>query len=204
MDINVLTTFPECFDSYMGCSIMKRAQDKGLLNFKTHNLRHWTHDLHMTTDDKPYGGGAGQLMMCQPIFEACDELLPRLNKPKVIMLSPKGKIFNDKEASSFDNEDSLLFICGHYEGIDERAYSLADKIYSLGDYVLSSGELASMVIIDAIVRKIPGVLGAQNGAYEESFSDGLLEHPQYTRPSSYRGMKVPDVLLSGDHAKIDE
>lgn len=199
MKIEALTTFPEMYDSFMRASMMKRAQDKGLLNFKAHNLRDWTHDLHKTTDDKPYGGGPGQLMMCEPIFEAVDEIAKDFH---IIFVAPTGKPFDDAKASELSKKDNLLFICGHYEGIDERAYTLANDIISLGDYVLTSGELASMVIIDAVVRKIPGVLGAENGAEDESFTSGLLEAPQYTRPSEFRGMKVPEVLLSGNHAKI--
>ena len=205
MRIETLSTFPEIFDSYMNASIMKRAQDKGKLDFLTYNLRDWTHDPHQTTDDKPYGGGAGQLMLCEPIFEAMDEIVPKFNeKPHVIFLSPTGKPFKDKDAKDLIKKDRLIFVCGHYEGIDERAYSLADATYSLGDFVISSGELASMVIIDAVVRKIPGVLGAADGADDESFADGHLEYPQYTRPAEFRGMKVPEVLLSGNHAKIAE
>lgn len=202
MFIQALTTFPEAFDSYMNCSIMKRAQDKNLLTFHAHNLREWTNDAHMTTDDKPYGGGPGQLMMCEPIFKAYDELVSNDKDIFTIMLSPSGKPYNDACACKLIKKKKLFFICGHYEGIDERVYTLADETYSLGDYVLSSGELASMVIVDSVVRKIPGVLGAKEGSTEESFANGLLEYPQYTRPSNFRGMKVPEVLLSGDHAKI--
>lgn len=205
MYIQTLSTFPEIFDSYMSLSIMRIAQEKNLLNFTAHNLRNWTHDTHMTTDDKPYGGGCGQLMMCQPIFEAYEEICKNANfESYTIMLSPSGEVFNEKVAAELLKQKNLLFVCGHYEGIDERVYKLADKVISLGDYVVSSGELASLVVIDSIVRKIPGVLGASNGAKDESFVDGLLEHPQYTRPSNFQGMKVPEVLLSGDHAKIKE
>lgn len=205
MQIQTLSTFPEIFNSYMNTSIMKRAQDKHLLNFKAHNLRDWTSDLHHKTDDKPYGGGCGQLMMCQPIFDAYDYIIKNCDtKPHVIFLAPHGKVFNDKHAKRLSNYENLLFICGHYEGIDERAYSLADDIFSIGDYVLTGGELASLVIIDSTVRKIDGVLGAVNGANDESFVNDLLEYPQYTRPANFKGMKVPEVLMSGDHAKIKE
>ena len=142
--------------------------------------------------------------MCEPIFKAYEEITSKGDKPTTIFLSPTGKAFNDKEAKKLAKADRLLFVCGHYEGIDERAYTLADEVYSIGDYVLTSGELASAVIIDAVVRKIPGVLGAEDGADNESFANGLLEHPQYTRPADFRGMKVPEVLLGGDHAKIKE
>lgn len=205
MLVETLSTFPEMLDSYMSTSMMKKAQDNGLLEFRSYNLRDWTDDAHHTTDDKPYGGGAGQLMLCEPIFKAHDDIVSKSeNKPHVIFLAPTGKVFNDKEAKNLSKIEHLLFICGHYEGIDERAYLLADDIFSVGDYVLTSGELASLVIIDACVRKIDGVLGAEDGVTDESFANGLLEAPQYTRPSEFRGMKVPEVLLSGDHAKIQQ
>lgn len=182
---------------------MKRAQEKGLVTFKSHNLRDWAEGVHKKTDDKPYGGGCGQLMMCEPIFKAYDEICSdNKEKPTVIFLAPTGIKFNDKEAYKLTKKERLLFVCGHYEGIDERAYTLADEVYSIGDYVLTSGELASMVIIDSVIRKIPGVLGAEEGALDESFSNGLLEAPQFTRPAEFRGMKVPEVLISGNHAKI--
>ena len=203
MKIQTLSTFPHMFDSVMGASIMKRAQDKGILDFHAYDLRDWTHDRHRTTDDDPFGGGQGLVMKCEPIFEAYDALcaLDQV-KPKTIFLSPVGVPFTDAVAKELATEKSLLFICGHYEGIDERVYSLADMTISLGDYVLTSGELASMVIIDAVVRKIPGVLGSYVGSIDESFNDGLLEYPQYTRPASFRGMDVPQELLSGNHALI--
>ena len=203
MRIDTLSTFPDMYSSVMGTSIMKRAQNKGYVDFYTHDLRDWTHDRHRTTDDDPYGGGCGLVMKCEPIFEAYDSLVRASEQaPFTILLSPTGVRFNDALATELSHQPHLLFICGHYEGIDERVYSLADATLSLGDYVLTSGELASMVIIDALVRKIPGVLGAENGAVEESFNNNLLEYPQYTRPASYRGMEVPAPLLSGNHALI--
>lgn len=203
MNISTLSTFPEMFDSVMENSIMKRAQDKGILQFSALNLRDWTHDKHKTTDDDPYGGGSGLVMKCEPIFEAFDDICKKSNsKPYVILLGPTGRQLTDSVVNELTNQDNLLFICGHYEGIDQRVYSLADDVISIGDYVLTSGELASMVVIDAVVRKLPGVLGADNGAIDESFTDSLLEHPQYTRPSEYRAMKVPDVLLSGNHQNV--
>lgn len=201
MKIQTLSTFPEMWDSVMGTSIMRRAQVAGYLEFEALDLRDWTHDRHKTTDDEPYGGGHGLVMKVEPIFEAYDEIAK--DKPYTIFLSPCGDRFDDAIATELSEQKSLLFICGHYEGIDERAYELADRVLSIGDYVLTSGELASMVIIDAVVRKIPGVLGARAGAVDESFHGNLLEYPQYTRPAEYRGMKVPDVLLSGNHANID-
>ena len=227
MLIETLSTFPHMYDSVMGSSMMKIAQDKGLLEFVSYDLRDWTHDRHRTTDDDPYGGGAGLIMKCEPIFEAyeaitgCDVGLgpvartgneqpatgpePRHadgNRPVTVFLTPCGRRFDDALACELSREERLLFVCGHYEGIDERAYDLADCCISLGDYVLTSGELASMVVIDAVVRKIDGVLGAEGGALDESFADGLLEHPQYTRPASFLGKEVPQVLLSGDHAAV--
>ena len=203
MRIDTLSTFPDMFSSVMGASIMKRAQDKGYLDFHAYDLREWTHDRHRTTDDDPYGGGQGLVMKCEPIFEAYDSLVSACDTvPYTILLSPCGRPFNDAFATELSEKERILFICGHYEGIDERVYSLADATISLGDYVLTSGELASMVIIDALVRKIPGVLGAENGAQDESFYDNLLEYPQYTRPYDFMGEKVPEVLTSGDHLAI--
>lgn len=227
MIIETLSTFPQMFDSVMGTSMMRIAQEKGLLDFTAYDLRDWTFDRHRTTDDDPYGGGAGLIMKCEPLFAAFDHITGRVlpdapqgsgelpqrtgpepchcqgPAPATVFLTPCGRPFNDEVACELAAKERLLFICGHYEGIDERAYSLADYQLSLGDYVLTSGELAAMVVIDAVVRKIPGVLGAEGGALEESFSDGLLEFPQYTRPASFRGMEVPPVLLSGDHGAVD-
>lgn len=219
MRVDAITTFPGMFDSVMGASMMKRAQDKGILEFHAHDLRDWTHDRHRTTDDDPYGGGHGLVMMCEPVFDALESVLGidsgslcgqsahealGSDDALVVMLSPHGRVFDDSCASELATASRLVFVCGHYEGMDERIYTAADEVVSIGDYVLTSGELASMVVIDAVVRKIPGVLGADKGAVEESFADGLLEHPHYTRPASFRGMEVPAVLLSGDHAKVDE
>ena len=204
MKIETLSTFPNMFDSVMGTSIMKRAQEKGLLEFKSHDLRDWTHDLHRTTDDAPYGGGPGLLMKVEPIFEAMDALLQ--DEPAtVIFTSPTGQRFDQAAAQELSHQQRIIFVCGHYEGFDQRVYSLADRCYSLGDFVLTGGELPAMVMTDAICRLIPGVLGHEESAQSESFStEGLLEYPQYTRPASYRGMDVPEILLSGDHAKVDE
>ena len=206
MKIETLSTFPGMFDSVMGTSIMRIAQEKGILEFMAYDLRDWTHDKHRTTDDYPFGGGQGLVMKPEPIFEAYDDIAKGagvLPRPYIIFLTPTGQPFNDALANELAQKERLLFICGHYEGIDERVYSLADACISLGDYVLSSGELASMVVIDAVVRKLPGVLGNDASALDESFSGSLLEYPQYTRPASYRGMDVPEVLLSGDHAAVD-
>ncbi len=222
MLIETLSTFPHMYDSVMGESMMKRAQEKGILEFRAHDLRDWTHDRHRTTDDDPYGGGAGLVMKCDPIFEAVEAILGKefveaklaaappqgesqqrsSAAPQIVFLAPQGRPFDDAYADKLAAADHLLFICGHYEGIDERVYTLADHVISLGDYVLTSGELASMVVIDAAVRKLPGVLGAADGPVDESFTSGLLEYPQYTRPADFRGMRVPEVLTSGNHAAI--
>lgn len=260
MIIETLSTFPDMYESVMGASMMRIAQEKGILDFKAHDLRDWTHDRHRTTDDEPYGGGDGLVMKCAPIFEAYESLCASpcggsdaadrasgegaadaagqipgdssgaaqtpgegsasadaeqalsaasaaadqaASRPYTIFLAPQGRRFDDACACELAKQDRLLFICGHYEGIDERAYALADEVISLGDYVLTSGELASMVVIDAVVRKLPGVLGAETGALGESFADGLLEYPQYTRPANFNGMEVPAVLLSGNHGAVD-
>lgn len=205
MLIETLSTFPDMFSSVMGASIMQRAQNKGLLEFHAYDLRDWTHDRHRTTDDDPYGGGVGLVMKCEPVYEAFDALCERqdIPRPHTLFLSPCGVPFSEERACALSEKPRLLFICGHYEGMDERCYALADEVLSLGDYVLTSGELAAMVVIDAVVRKIPGVLGAATGVQEESFADGLLEFPQYTRPADFRGMPVPPVLLSGDHQAVD-
>lgn len=212
MRIDTISTFPEMFSSVMGASMMKRAQEKGILEFHAHNLRTWTYDRHHTTDDCPYGGGSGLVMMCAPLYEALESVLglpsgslPDAMPPSdtaVVMLAPQGRPFDDACAKRLAGKERLVFACGHYEGMDERVYAAATDVLSIGDYVLTSGELASMVIIDATVRKLPGVLGAKDGADEESFADGMLEFPQYTRPASFRGMNVPEVLLSGHHARI--
>ena len=209
MIIETLSTFPSMYNSVMGASMMRIAQEKGIISFKAHDLRDWTHDRHRTTDDDPYGGGDGLVMKCEPLFEAYDDLTcgagadgEALPCPCTIFLAPHGRPFDDALACELAREERLLFVCGHYEGIDERAYALADRTVSLGDYVLTSGELASMVVIDAVVRKLPGVLGAPTGAQGESFADGLLEYPQYTRPATFRGRDVPAVLLSGDHGAV--
>lgn len=181
---------------------MKQAKKKGKLEFFAYDLREWTHDKHRKTDDYVFGGGDGLIMKCEPIFEAVEDLFGE-KKPRTIIPAPHGKVFDDKIALDLSKEQSLLFICGHYEGLDERVYSLADDVLSIGDYVLTSGELGCQVIVDAVARKIPGVLGAETGAEKESFADYLLEHPQYTRPENFRDMKVPRVLLDGNHHEID-
>lgn len=204
MLIETLSVFPGVFDAYLGASIMGRAQAKGILEFRAHDLRDWTHDRHRTVDDAPFGGGQGMLMKPAPIFEAMGDILASDPRPaRVIFFTPVGTPFTQSVAERLSDEERLVFVCGRYEGMDERAYELADDVFSLGDYVLTGGELAAMVVIDSVVRLLPGALGDAMSAKDESFSDGLLEYAQYTRPASYRGMDVPEVLLGGDHAKVD-
>ena len=200
--LEALTVFPEMFEPIMSTSIMGRARQAGLFDFKAHDLRQWTHDRHRTVDDAPFGGGQGMLMKPAPFYEALDELCPPDDPAHVVFFTPTGVPFSQAIAHELAAQRRILFVCGHYEGLDERVYKLADRCVSLGDYVLTGGELAALVVCDAVVRLLPGALGDENSAVDESFSDGLLEYAQYTRPSSYRGMDVPEVLLSGDHARI--
>ena len=199
-----LSVFPEFFEPYMSSSIMGRARSKGLFEFHAHNLRDWTHDRHNTVDDAPFGGGQGMLMKPAPIFEAVESIQTMADaSAHVVFFSPVGETFTQRTAERLAGEDRILFVCGRYEGMDERVYTLADEVISIGDYVLTGGELPALCAIDALVRLIPGALGDEMSAVDESFSSGLLEYEQYTRPADFRGMKVPDVLLSGDHAAVD-
>ena len=203
MKIDVLTLFPAMFAGPLDESIVKRAREKGLLDLKIHNLRDWTHDRHKTVDDKPFGGGPGMLLKVEPLFEAIESL--QREKTKVILLSPSGRKFSQQIARELSQEKDLLLICGSYEGFDARVReALADDELSIGDYVLTNGALPAMVVIDAVARLLPGVLGDDESSQDESFSHGLLEYPQYTRPAEFRGMKVPEVLLSGNHAEIEK
>jgi tRNA (guanine37-N1)-methyltransferase len=206
MRIDILTLFPEMFASPFAFSILKRAQTNGLIEVVLSNIRDYTKDNYRKVDDKPYGGGAGMVMMCQPIFD-CLETVQKQDerKGRLIILTPQGKKFDQQLAKELAKEERLIFIAGRYEGFDERikAGSGAEQI-SIGDFVLSGGELAAMVIIDAVVRLIPGALGDEDSAQDDSFSDGLLEYPQYTRPENFRGMQVPDVLLGGNHKEIEK
>jgi tRNA (guanine37-N1)-methyltransferase len=184
-------------------SIIMRARKKGLLDLKIHQLRDWTHDRHKTVDDKPFGGGPGMLMKPEPLFEAVESL--RRTETKVILLTPSGRKFSQQIARDLAQQKDLLLVTGHYEGFDERVrVTLADDELSIGDYVLTNGALPAMVVIDAVARLLPGVLGDDDSSRDESFSEGLLEYPQYTRPAEFRGMKVPEVLLSGNHAEIEK
>ena len=201
MKIDVLTLFPEMFAGPLDESIVKRARAAGLLDLSIHNLRDYTHDRHRTVDDKPFGGGPGMLLKPEPIFEAVEHLAR--GETRVILLSPSGRKFDQSLARELAPERHLLLICGSYEGFDERVReALADDDLSIGDYVLTNGALPAMVIIDAVTRLLPGVLGDDESSRDESFSHGWLEYPQYTRPAEFRGMKVPEVLLSGNHAEI--
>jgi tRNA (guanine37-N1)-methyltransferase len=207
MDFYCMTLFPEMIESCMHESITGRAMEKGLLNLTTLNIRDFTLDKHRKVDDYPYGGGAGMLMQAEPVVRCYEHIKEQLGerKHRVIYLTPWGKRFDQREAEMLSKEDALVFLCGHYEGIDERALDLvATDFYSIGDYVLTGGELPAMVMMDTISRLVPGVLNNDDSAIYESFSGNLLEHPQYTRPEEFRGMKVPEVLLSGHHANVEK
>lgn len=205
MRVDVLTLFPEMFEVPMRTSMMGIAAEKGALEFYAHNLRDWTYDFHRTVDDSPYGGGQGMVMMPEPLFEAIEAIqLMDERKAHIIFLTPAGNTFKQADAHRLTKHERILFVCGRYEGFDERVVEhFADEEISIGDYVLTGGELGAMVVTDAIVRLLPDVLGNEMSNVEESFSENLLEHPQYTRPANFRGMEVPPVLLSGNHAKID-
>jgi len=198
--INVVTIFPEFFEVPLGTSIPGRAAGGGLVEYRVVDLRDFTHDRHRTVDDEPYGGGAGMVMKPEPFFEAMDELRPR---GPIVMLSPRGRVFDHDTAVRFAMESELTLLCGHYKGVDERvAEGLATEELSVGDYVLSGGEPAALVVVDAVVRLLPGAMSDHESAAEDSFYDGLLAPPVYTRPAEYRGREVPAILRSGDHARI--
>ena len=206
MNFHVLTLFPEMIQNGLNTSITGRAIEKGTLSLNTVNIRDFSHNKHGHVDDYPYGGGAGMVMQPGPVYEAYQSVAEKLDKkPRVIYLTPQGKVFNQSMAEEFAKEDNLIFLCGHYEGIDERVLNkiVSDNV-SIGDYVLTGGELAAMVMIDAISRKVPGVLNNDLSSEIETFYDNLLEYPQYTRPEEWEGERVPDVLLSGHHGKIEE
>ena len=203
MKIDVLTLFPAMFAGPLDESIVKRARAEGLLDLAVHNLRDYTHDRHRTVDDKPFGGGPGMLLKPEPIFEAVEKL--SREKTRLILLTPAGRKFNHSIARELARQEHLLLVCGSYEGFDERVReALANDELSIGDYVLTNGALPAMVIIDAVTRLLPGALGDDQSSHDESFSCGLLEYPQYTRPAEFRGMRVPEVLLSGNHAEIEK
>ena len=209
MRIDVLTIFPKMFDSVLGESIIKRARGKGVVEINIIDLRLFSTDKHRKVDDKPFGGGPGMVMNAEPFFEAVNYIRKKTKdsrlKTRTILLSPKGRRFNHTLAKKLSKYEHMVLLCGHYEGIDERVTShLADEELSIGDFVLTGGELPAMVIIDSVVRLLPGALGDEDSSKDESFSENLLEYPHYTRPADYKGLKVPDVLLSGDHEKIKE
>lgn len=204
MRFDIVTIFPNMFESPLGETIIKRAKEKGLVEFHLHDIRKFTTDKHRSVDDTPYGGGAGMVMKAEPLVSTV-ESLPRLPKNLRILLTPRGTPFSQKIVREFSEFDQLILICGRYEGIDERARNLiADREISIGDYVVSGGEIPAMVVIDAVTRLIPGVLGNEESTKHESFELGLLEYPQYTRPEVFRGERVPEVLLSGNHAEIEK
>lgn len=202
MRFDVLTLFPAMFEGPLAASILGKAIERGVIGVGLHNLRDWAEGRHQVTDDTPYGGGDGMVMKVEPVARALDELKKRAPGSRVLLMSPQGKTFRQADAERLSHETGLILVCGRYEGYDERVRSLVDEELSLGDFVLTGGELAAMTILDATARLVPGVLGAAGSAQTDSFSDGLLEYPQYTRPAEFRGLKVPDVLTSGNHQAI--
>jgi len=215
MQFDVFTLLPEVFPAYLESSILKRASQKGLIDVRVHNIRTYAKDKHHTTDDTPYGGGGGMVMKPEPVFDAVESVLASDTNPStssvigirgipVILLTPQGRVFDQRIAEELSQHEHIALLCGRYEGVDERIreHLVSDEI-SVGDYVLTGGELPAMLVIDAVARLIPGVLGDPTGAEDDSHSMGLLEYPQYTKPAEFKGWKVPDILLSGDHAKIE-
>lgn len=204
MKVHIFTLFPDMFRGPLSESIVGRATERGLLDLNVYNFRDNTHDRHNTVDDSPYGGGPGMLLKPEPLFEAVESALGPAPDCPVILLTPQGKVFRQAEAERLAEEPTIALICGHYGGVDERIRQhLATEELSIGDYVLTGGELAAMVVVDAVARLIPGVLGSDEAAAQDSHSTGLLQHPHYTRPPEFRGWTVPDVLLSGDHQAVD-
>lgn len=201
---DILSIFPEMFHSPFDCSLLKKAQEKGLVEIRLHNIRDYTEDRHRMTDDAPYGGGGGMVMKVEPVEKALQAVVQDRNRALVVLLTPQGETLRHCIAEEMAAYEQIVLLCGHYEGFDERIRKyLADKEISIGDYVLTGGELSAMVIVDAVSRLIPGVLGNSESVTYDSFAKGLLEYPHYTRPAEYRGWKVPDILLSGNHRDID-
>ena len=199
--IDIVTLFPEMFVGPFEESIVKRAKEDGLIKINTHNLRDWAEDKHKTVDDRPFGGGPGMLLKVDVIDKAISKL--KKDNSKVVLLSAKGDRYTQQKADEFSKVDHLILLCGHYEGVDHRVFDLVDEVVSMGDFVLTGGEIASMMLVDSVVRLIPGVLGDDESSKDESYKQpGYIEHPQYTRPEEYKGMKVPGVLLSGNHEEI--
>lgn len=207
MRIDVLTLFPEMFDGVFGASILGKAKDKGIVSLEAINFRDYSNNKHNTVDDYPYGGGGGMVLKAEPVFAAVEDLMAKKEseaRPRVILMCPQGESFTQKKAEELAKEEHLVLICGHYEGYDERIreYLVTDEL-SIGDYVLTGGEIPAMTVIDSVVRLLPGVLGNESSAVTDSYSTGLLEYPHYTRPAVFRDWQVPEVLISGNHAKID-
>jgi len=201
MEFDILTLFPRIFEGPLDESILKRARETGLVHIRVHNLRDFTHDKHRVVDDRPYGGGPGMLMKPEPIFEAVEKL--RRPDSCVVLMTPQGAPFTQTQAQKFAGQSHLIIICGHYEGVDERVReALVHEEISIGDYVLTNGAIAAAVVVDAVTRLLPGAIGHEQSAVDDSFATGMLEGPQYTRPPEFRGMNVPDVLLSGDHGAV--
>jgi tRNA (guanine37-N1)-methyltransferase len=202
MQFHVITLFPEMFSSPLSVSLLKKAQEKGVVSCSLHNLRDYATGKHRSTDDTPYGGGRGMVMKPEPVVAALEGVCQSLAHPWRILLSPQGVPLSQAKVTELAGRETLVLLCGRYEGVDERIRAFVDEEVSIGDYVLSGGEVAALVIIDAVARLVPGVVGRKESTEEESFSDGLLEYPQYTRPEEFRGARVPQVLLSGNHAEI--
>lgn len=204
MQFDIITIFPEIFSGVFDFGIIRRARESRLVEIRLHDLRDYTHDRHRQVDDRPFGGGAGMVMKPEPLFRAVEALTSGAPDANVMLLSPQGRLFNQATAEEYAQKHRLVLICGRYEGVDERVveHLITDEV-SIGDYVLSGGEIPAMVVVDAVTRLLPGVLGCEHSAVSESFSGGLLDHPQYTRPAEYRGMKTPEVLLGGNHADIE-
>lgn len=202
MKIHIITLFPSMFEGPFATSMLKKAQDNGLAEIRIHDLRQFGIGARRTVDDTPYGGGAGMVLRPEPVTEAVESIKIIDPKAKVVLLTPSGQKYDQKFAQELSGEDSLILICGHYEGFDERIAEVVDIELSVGDFVMTGGEIPAMAVVDSVVRLIPGVLGDETSAHEESFSDGLVEYPHYTRPDVYRGMAVPEVLKSGNHAEI--
>ena len=208
MRIDIITLFPDICRAPLNESIMKRAQENGVLDLHIHNLRAWTSDKHHVVDDAPFGGGQGMVMKPEPIFAAVEDLRNQTSNikhqtSKVILMSPTGRRFDQRMAEQLSHESNLIVVCGHYEGVDHRVVEhLIDEEISIGDYVLTNGGIAAVILVDAVVRLVPGVLGDEQSAHDDSFREGLLEAPQYTRPAEFRGWKVPEILLSGNHGEI--
>ena len=204
MRFDIITIFPEIFSEVFDFGIVRRAVESGLIEISVHDLRDYTFDRHRQVDDRPFGGGAGMILKPEPLVRAIEAIAGGPGEASTVLLSPQGRLFGQRMAEEFSRKARLVLICGRYEGVDERVIEhWIDDEVSIGDYVLSGGEIPAMVVVDAVTRLIPGALGCDESALRESFSDGLLDYPHYTRPAEYRGMKVPDVLLSGNHAEID-